>query len=48
MLRRKATAARHLADFGVAMYCGFGRQPGRDGMKTMRDHRQSALAARAG
>jgi hypothetical protein len=48
MLRRKATAARHLADFGVAMYCGFGRQPGRDGMETMRDHRQSALAARAG
>ena len=48
MLQRKATAARYLADFGVAMYCGFGRQPGRDGMETMRDHRQSALAARAG
>ena len=44
--RRKTTAARHLADFGVAMYCGFGRQPGKDGMETMRDHRQSALAAR--
>ena len=44
--RRKATASRHLADFGVAMYCGFGRQPGRDGMQTMRDHRQAALAAR--
>jgi hypothetical protein len=27
-------------------YCGFGRQPGRDGMETMRDHRQAALAAR--
>jgi hypothetical protein len=47
VLRRKATASRHLADFGVAMYCGFGRQPGRDGMETMRDHRQAALAARA-
>jgi hypothetical protein len=44
--RRKATAACYLADFGVAMYCGFGRQPGKDGMETMRDHRQSALAAR--
>jgi hypothetical protein len=44
--RRTTTAARHLADFGVAMYCGFGRQPGKDGMETMRDHRQSALAAR--
>jgi RND superfamily putative drug exporter len=36
-----------LADFGVAMDCGFGRQPGKDGMETMRDHRQSALSARA-
>ena len=44
--RRKATASRHLAGFGVAMYCGFGRQPGKDGMQTMRDHRQAALAAR--
>jgi hypothetical protein len=44
--RRKATASRHLAGFGVAMYCGFGRQPGTDGMQTMRDHRQAALAAR--
>ena len=26
VLRRNATASRHLADFGVAMYCGFGRQ----------------------
>jgi hypothetical protein len=46
MRRRQATASRYLADFGVAMYCGFGRQPGRDGMETMRDHRQIALAAR--
>jgi hypothetical protein len=48
LLRRKATASRHLADFGVAMYCGFGRQPGKDGMETMRDHGHSTLAARAG
>ncbi|HEX6470283.1 MAG TPA: hypothetical protein VF069_14390 [Streptosporangiaceae bacterium] len=44
--RRMATAARYLDDFGVAMYCGFGRQPGLDGMETMRDHRRTALAAR--
>jgi len=30
----------------VAMYCGFGRQPDKDGMQTMRDHRQAALTAR--
>jgi hypothetical protein len=44
--RRQATASRHLADFGVAMYCGFGRQRGRDFTETMRDHRDTALAAR--
>lgn len=37
--RRHATASKYLSDFGVAMYCGFGRQPGRDGMETMREHR---------
>ena len=37
--RRHATASRYLHDFGVAMYCGFGRQPGADGMQTMREHR---------
>ncbi|HVW17833.1 MAG TPA: hypothetical protein VHB30_06250 [Solirubrobacteraceae bacterium] len=42
--RRHATARRHLDDFGVAMYCGFGRQPGEDGLETMRAHRESALA----
>jgi hypothetical protein len=47
VLRRQATAARYLGDFGVAMYCGFGRQPGRDGMQTMREHREAALAARS-
>ena len=45
--RRQATAARYLDDFGVAMYCGFGRQPGSDGMQTMREHREAALASRA-
>jgi hypothetical protein len=38
--RRHATASKYLADFGVAMYCGFGRQPGQDGMETMREHRR--------
>jgi hypothetical protein len=42
---RHATASRHLADFGVAMYCGFGRQPGRDHAETLREHRRAALAA---
>ena len=36
--RRHATASRYLTDFGVAMYCGFGRQPGADGTATMREH----------
>ncbi len=36
--RRVATASRYLPDFGVAMYCGFGRQPGADGTETMREH----------
>jgi hypothetical protein len=44
--RRHETASRYLQDFGVAMYCGFGRQPGRDGMQTMREHREVVLAAR--
>jgi hypothetical protein len=38
--RRWETASRYLNDFGVAMYCGFGRQPGADGMETMREHRR--------
>jgi hypothetical protein len=38
--RRHATASKYLDDFGVAMYCGFGRQPGADGMETMREHRR--------
>lgn len=36
--RRHSTASRFLSGFGVAMYCGFGRQPGQDGMETMREH----------
>lgn len=45
--RRHATASRYLSDFGVAMYCGFGRQPGLDGMDTMREHRRVVEALRA-
>jgi hypothetical protein len=41
--RRRATASRYLREFGVAMYCGFGRQPGQDGMETMRTHRETVL-----
>jgi hypothetical protein len=44
--RRHATASRYLRDFGVAMYCGFGRQPGADGMDTMREHRRVVRALR--
>jgi len=44
--RRHATAAKFAEDFGVAMYCGFGRQPGQDGMETMREHRDVTRALR--
>ena len=44
--RRHAAAARYLDDFGVAMYCGFGRQPGADGDQTMREHAASVRALR--
>ncbi len=44
--RRHATASRYLGDFGVAMYCGFGRQPGADGMETMREHRRVVCSIR--
>ncbi|HET8977428.1 MAG TPA: hypothetical protein VFN87_04670 [Solirubrobacteraceae bacterium] len=46
--RRHATASRYLTDFGVAMYCGFGRQPGQDGMETMREHRRVVASLRDG
>jgi hypothetical protein len=42
--RRHATASKYLSDFGVAMYCGFGRQPGQDGIETMREHRRAAVS----
>ncbi len=44
LARRHATASRYLRDFGVAMYCGFGRQPGEDHMETMREHRRAVLS----
>lgn len=44
--RRHETASRYLTDFGVAMYCGFGRQPGTDGMQTMREHARVVRAVR--
>ena len=44
--RRHATASKYLDDFGVAMYCGFGRQPGQDGMETMHEHRAVVTALR--
>lgn len=42
--RRHETASKFVDDFGVAMYCGFGRQPGEDGMETMREHARVARA----
>jgi hypothetical protein len=42
--RRHATAKKFLDDFGVAMYCGFGRQPGRDGEETMSEHSETVRA----
>jgi hypothetical protein len=44
--RRMATASRYIDDFGVAMYCGFGRQPGRDGRETMLEHAQTVRTVR--
>lgn len=45
--RRHDTASRYLGDFGVANYCGFGRQPGEDGLETMREHRRIVSAVRS-
>jgi hypothetical protein len=45
--RRVATASRYIQDFGVAMYCGFGRQPGADGTQTMREHARVVAAVRS-
>lgn len=44
--RRHATASEFLTDFGVAMYCGFGRQPGHDHAETIRTHEQTVRAIR--
>ncbi len=44
--RRYSTAAKYLHDFGVALYCGFGRQPGVDGRETMREHRHAVQSLR--
>jgi hypothetical protein len=30
----------------VAMYCGFGRQPGKDGTETMREHAEVVRTGR--
>jgi hypothetical protein len=46
-LGKPVTASRYLSDFGVAMYCGFGRQPGADGPQTMREHARVVRARRA-
>ena len=42
--RRHATASKFLGDFGVAMYCGFGRQRGFVGEDTMREHAETVRA----
>jgi len=44
--RRVDTASRYISDFGVAMYCGFGRQPGKDGTQTMREHAEAVRTVR--
>ena len=36
---RVHTASKYLKDFGISMYCGFGRQPGKEPEATLRDHR---------
>ena len=46
--RRRDTASRYLSGFGVAMYCGFGRQPGADGTETMREHARVVRAVPGG
>jgi hypothetical protein len=44
--RRHRIASKYLDDFGVAMYCGFGRQPGKDPLETMREHSQVVRSLR--
>jgi hypothetical protein len=38
---RIATARRYLEDFGVALYCGFGRSPGESAHDTLAAHRSA-------
>lgn len=44
--RRHATASKILSDFGVAMYCGFGRQRDKDNYEAMREHRDVVTSLR--
>jgi hypothetical protein len=43
---RHTTASKYLSEFGVSLYCGFGRQPGVDGMETVREHRRVVKSLR--
>lgn len=45
--RRHVTASKYLKEFGVALYCGFGRQPGQNGIETMREHRAAVESIRS-
>lgn len=48
-LRRRAATARHfLRNFGIAMYCGFGRQPGQNPGETLREHARVVKAFQSG
>jgi len=44
LTRRVAAARRYLPEFGIAGYCGFGRQPGLDPKTTLHNHRDAANA----
>jgi hypothetical protein len=44
---REKSARRYLADFGVANYCGFGRQPGIEPEETLRAHKRLVDAFRS-
>jgi len=47
LLMRTATARRYLDDFGVALFCGFGRNPGEDPRDALRAHRAAYERFRA-
>jgi len=44
--RRQGCAAKYLADFGVALYCGFRVQPGSTPEQAIREHRDVVRAVR--